>query len=120
MAATVPVRESKGSRAGQKFNTADGTRLPNQGEKAVRAYTKDMKPVTMHFQIADVTKPLCSVGKVADRGNLVCFSEKDGVIYNRTTGHMTPFTREQGVYILRTWVKNPKHERESAPFGRQG
>ena len=118
MATSVPVRESQGSRQGQKFFTADGTRLPNQGDKMIQAYTCDMQPVTMRYQVAEVTKPLCSVGKVTDCGNMVCFDSQGGVIYHRKTGHTTPFTREQGVYVLRTWVRKPSNSSEDFP--RQG
>lgn len=117
-ASAVPVRESRGSRMGQRFFTADGTKLPNQGEKVIKAFTADGRPVSMRYQVADVTKPLCSVGKIADKENLVCFDSSGGVIFNKQSGQMTPFTREQGVYLLRTWVK--RGESSGRDFARQG
>ena len=114
----VPVVESRGSRQGQQFFTADGARLPNQGEKKIVGVTKDNRAVSMVYQVADVTKALCSVGRVADRGNLVCFDDKGGVIYNKSTRNLTPFSREQGVYALHTWVRKPKNP--DAGFARRG
>ena len=120
MAAHIPIKESRGSRAGQRYHTADGTKIPNQGEKVIRGYTNEGKSVTVKYQIADVTKPLCSVGKICDNSNVVIFTDSGGLIMNKATGVATPFTRENGVYMLRTWVRTPKEKVAPKDFPRQG
>ena len=117
-AVSVPLRESKGSKAGQQYFTANGARIANQGEKLISAFTNEMEPVRMLYQVADVTKPLCSVGRVCDPNNLVCFSSEGGFVYDRATGHKTPFQRESGVYMLKTWI--PPSQGASTDFARQG
>ena len=117
-AVAVPLRESKGSKAGQQYFTANGARIANQGEKLINAFTNDMEPVRMLYQVADVTKPLCSVGRVCDHNNLVCFSKEGGFVYHKATGHKTPFQRENGVYVLKTWI--PPSHTSPAGFARQG
>ena len=91
IARCVPIKESKGSLAGQKYFTADGSRLPNQGEKTVLAYTAEGKPVKMVYQIAEVTKPLNSVGRICDKENVVAFGKSGGYILNLWTHEKTPF-----------------------------
>ena len=121
VAESVPLRPSRGSKSGQKFHTADGTKLPNHGEKTILAVTEGGRKVSMKYQVADVTKPLCSVGKVMDNDNLVCFGKEGGVIYNLGTKQMTPFIREHGVYVLKTWNSRKPNEVDSAEdFTRQG
>ena len=98
------VRESEGSRAGQKYVTADGTTLANLGEKCIKATTNEGHCVSLGFQMADVTKPLASVGRICDSGNEVSFGPNSGCIYNVKTGCMTEFRRVNGVYVLEAWA----------------
>ena len=118
-APNVPMQASRGSKSGQKFHTADGTKLPNHGEKNIVAITDEGRSVAMKYQVADITKPLCSVGKVTDSNNLVCFNREGGIIYHLGSKKITPFKREGGVYVLRTWISRDGTSTES-DFGRQG
>ena len=56
------------------------------------------------YHIAAVTKPLTSVSKVCDQGHQVIFQADSGWVLNLRTGQSTWFPREQGVYMLHTWV----------------
>ena len=100
----TPIRESAGSKAGQTYYTADGSRIPNQGEKTVVAFTDQEVPLAMRYQIADVTKPLNSVGEICDKDNYVVFGAQGGYIKDRWSPNKTFFRREYGVYVLRTWI----------------
>ena len=75
----VPTKESKGSMEGQTYYSADGTALPNKGEKSFSAWTDCGQAVGQTFQIADITKPLLSVGKLANNSNLVLFGKRGGL-----------------------------------------
>ena len=105
------IQESEGSRAGQKYVTADGTALVNLGEKCIKATTNEGHCVNLGFQMADVTKPLASVGRICDSGNEVSFGPNGGYIYNTMTGCVTEIKRVNGVYVLEAWV-------DSAGFAR--
>ena len=59
----------------------------------------------MTYQVAEVTKPLNSVSKMCDAGNVVTFTAHGGTIKNLWTGTTTRFGRESGVYVLNTWVR---------------
>ena len=62
--------------------------------------------------MADVTKPLASVGRMCDAGNQVCFGPLGGAIYNLATGAVSEFKRVNGVYVMEAWA-------EPATFGRR-
>ena len=63
----VPIKESDGARAGRKYFSASGEVLQNLGEKMVSVYTNEGMPAEATFQVADVTRPLCSIARVCDR-----------------------------------------------------
>ena len=104
MCAHVPLRESPGSRRGQEYAAANGGKLENLGEREVRGYNNEGHPIQLVYQVTAVTKPLASVAKICDRGNVVVFTQEGGHILNLTTGVQTEFARENGVYSLDTWV----------------
>ena len=104
-------------------NAPDGTRLPNLGEKRLNVVTEDGDEMTQTFQVADVTRPLSSVGEITDKGNIVVFGRSGGYIWNPQSRTTLPFQREQGVYQLQTWIQEPNAQKgggDQAHFGRQG
>ena len=120
------IKESEGSKRGQSYLTADGNRLTNQGQKKIPAETNEGNRYNLNFQIAGVTKPLMSVGKVCDAGNIVIFDDYGGRIRNKSTGKTTWFERKNGVYMLSAWTKAPAVSSDSTKpykqvrFQRQG
>ena len=56
------------------------------------------------FQIADVTRPLLSVSKICELGNLISFGANGGVIMNVESGHKTYFGRSNIIYVMELWV----------------
>ena len=79
--------------------------MKNKGQRCVQAWTDEGSPVVMTYQVAEVTKPLNSVSKICDAGNVVTFTAQGGTIRNLWTGAVTSFGRDAGVYVLNTWVK---------------
>ena len=121
--ASIPIKESKGSLNGQTYFSADGSRIPNKGEKAFSAWTNDGHQIGQTFQMADVTRPLCSVGRMTDQNNMVIFGRKGGYILNLIDKSAIFFPRNQGVYTLQTWVKKTTGANRTSitsPFARQG
>ena len=119
----VPTKESRGSMEGQTYYSADGTALPNKGEKSFQAWTDCGQAVGQTFQMADITRPLLSVGKLADQDNVVIFGKKGGYILNLHDKSSIYFPRTQGVYTLRTWVPvggTSSDDQQVPPFVRHG
>ena len=113
MAPWVPVRPSEGSTRGQCYMSASGAKLPNQGEKKFSMMTPEGNWAEATFQVADVTRPLCSVTKICDKGNRVVFEGNGGYIENLETGVCTTFGRQNNVYVMEMWA-------ETSGFSRQG
>ena len=123
--AGVPISESEGSKRGQVYYAANGAKLANKGEKRLAVVTEDWDSYLMTYQMADVIKPLTSVSKVCDAGggqNTVTFTSTGGYIFHAESNKRTHFARENGVYVLRTWVKRPSGASPETPvsFARQG
>ena len=75
------LQQSPGSSRGQCFIVGDGGRLPNLGQKNLHLEppqgSQDMASV---FQIAKVTRPLMSVGRICDNGLTVTFDDTSAKI----------------------------------------
>ncbi len=67
--------------------------------------TGEGNPAEATFQVADVTRPLCSVTKICDRGNRVIFDNKGGYIENLATGVQTRFCRQNNVYVMEMYLE---------------
>ena len=106
IASWVPVAESAGSKRGQHYLSASGDRLPNLGQKRLQVVTDEGKETTTTYQIADVTRPLCAVSKACDSGNVVVFTKEGGFVQS-PNGERTKFRRDQNVYLLDTWIREP-------------
>jgi hypothetical protein len=65
------------------------------------------------LQVADVTRPLCSVTKICGKGNQVVFVANGGYIENLATGVCTTIGRQNNVYVMEIWA-------ETSGFSRQG
>ncbi len=110
-AGNVRVRRDNGQER-QFYRTADGTRIPNKGEKRIEWKAEDGTSGKLTVQITDVKKALCSVGKVANAGNRVVFEPHGGYIQNIATGRVTPLIKEGVTYKLQMWVKARDQEDE--------
>ena len=104
-----------GAEGGQTYPSASGDRLPNLGEKKLEVTTSDGQAATATHQVADVTRALCAVSRICDKGNTVTFQAEGGFIDN-PDGVRTHFRRENNVYVMDLHVKEPLAQ---SVFGRQ-
>ena len=123
LAPHVSIAESPGSVRGQCYVSASAGRMPNLGQKVLNVQTNEGKNTTVVYQVAEVSRPLTSVGATCDRGNWVVYNSQGGFILNCQTGERTSFERTaSGIYELDLWMKD-EESRESKPnssFPRQG
>ena len=99
------LMESEGSKAGQIYTTADGTEIPNMGEKKMEMWTKEGNPGEVTFQIAKgVVKPLGSVKKMCQAGNQVVFDDSGSYVVNKATGKRTWLEEKNGIYIMKVQI----------------
>ena len=62
------------------------------------------------FQVADVTKPLLSAGKICERGNDVLFRRDAAYVLDSNAKVVVKFEKRNGLYVTTMAVKNPKHQ----------
>ena len=101
--------ESPGSRRGQEILMGDGGTIPNLGQATLNL-TDDCadRDLQSTFQIAAVTRPLMSVGKICDTGNTVTFSDVMAVVRAKDGSEIARFHRNNGgLYVAKLKLRNP-------------
>ena len=104
------IRESAGSKRGQRFTVGDGGKLANQGEFDLNLEAGNAS-LKSPFQVAKATRPLMSVGKICDQGHTISFDAEKAIIRNAVGREVARFERRNGgLYTAKMVLK--------APFGR--
>ena len=112
------VEPSMGSRAKRGFTVGNGARVTNDGQ-AILSLQRDgaLDTVSSTFQIAKVSRPLMSVGRLCDAGLDVIFKKDRADVIGPEGAVVLSFERAAGgLYIAKLKLKRPP----STPFGRQG
>ena len=94
------------------FINASGGGIKNHGEANVRLKTKQGKMIGNTFQVADVCRPLHSVGKVCDGGHEILFMKNRAVVVPEGSlakfldgcQHLVTYEREDGLYVVEVEV----------------
>jgi hypothetical protein len=104
------------SETGKGYSAANGTDIPNLGEKIVKAQASNGMWCTMRFQVCNVTKPLGSVSRICQAGSRVVFGphEEGSYIEHVKTRKRTMLRQSKGLYYLDVWIA------PSSTFPRQG
>ena len=94
----------------------DGGTIPNLGQSQLNLSDED-RDIQSVFQIAAVTRPLMSVGKICDSGMEILFNDQRAVVRDKSDGtELCVFERKPGgLYIGKFRLKAP-----SPGFTRQG
>ena len=100
----------------------DGGTIPNLGQSELNLtdeiVDRDIKSV---FQIAAVTRPLMSVGRLCDVGMQVLFGKDKARVIAPDGAEVCVFERSNGgLYLCKFRLKKPPNPIPSQPFGRQG
>ena len=104
------IRPSPASVAGVHYVVANNGRIPNEGEADFKFQTRDGRPMSWLFQIAEVNKTLAAVSALVDSGHRVTFDqdEKTGVdtsfITHKGTGTSIKMRRERNVWVIDAYV----------------
>jgi hypothetical protein len=117
----VPAQRSE--EANTTYVAANGTAIPNQGKKTLDGVNANGARVRMEWQLANVTKPLASIGKLTSKGHRVIFDDAEeggGYIVHKPTNTKTPIRKKNGTYEFDIWVKIPDTGKDQPGFNRQG
>ena len=113
MASHIPIQPSLQSLRSMQYEVADGTQIPNLGERRCVMWTEDATSARkINVQVADVHKPLLSLSRCADMGFESRFGRRAGALIDEESGEVNLCTGRKNLYMLRCWVR-------AAPFGRQ-
>jgi len=113
------VQPSVASKAGKGFIAAGGNKIANEGEACLNLRSGKQK-MTSTFQIARVTRPLMSVGKICDAGHEVLFTRTHAIVRNLQGREICRFARKGGLYLLNFKLRSPKDPAKPTGFGGQG
>ncbi len=113
------VQPSVASKAGKGFIAAGGNKIANEGEACLNLRSGQQK-MTSTFQIARVTRPLMSVGKICDAGHEVLFTRTHAIVRNLQGREICRFARKGGLYLLNFKLRSPKDPAKPTGFGGQG
>ena len=105
MVMSVEVRDGPASRRGVCYEVADGTTIPNLGEKKFTAVSEEGTTRNITAQVCAVNKALLSVKKMARAGNRIVFDEDGSYVEDKVTGERMWMRDEGGMYMLKMWVK---------------
>ena len=106
MCSHIAIQPSEQSRAGVEYQVASGLDIPNLGERHCDIFADgNARSMLMHFQVADVHKPLLSLSKAADMGFITHLDARGGYIEDSQTGERMNVHRRGNLYILQMWVK---------------
>ena len=103
------LQESPGSRRGQEFLMGNGGTIANlvqmQLNLADNVVGSDVQSI---FQIAAVTRPLMSVGKICDEGHNITFDSVCAVVRSKDGQALCIFHRELsgGLYVAKLKLKS--------------
>ena len=97
----VETRDGEARRKGVQYEVADGTLIPNLGEKKFVAVAEQGEMRKMTAQVCDVNKALLSVSKVVKAGNRVVFEEEGSYVEDRSTGERLYLKEAGGMYMLK-------------------
>ena len=84
------VQSSPMSRAGLSYRSASGEPIKNLGQTTVQFHNGRQQKCGMHFQVAEVDRPLSSVARLVDAGNRVVFGPTGGGHCSRGGGAQGP------------------------------
>ena len=103
------LEESPGSRNKQKFLMGDGGTIPNLGQKSLNLCDEAVdRNLISVFQIAAVTRPLMSVGKICDEGHNITFDAVMAVVREKGGEEICRFHRTSGgLYVAKMKLRSP-------------
>ena len=87
----------------------DGGTIPNFGQKQLNLVGSAEGPKLQSiFQIAAVTRPLMSVGRICDKGHTVMFDQTKAVVNSQSGRKLCEFMRNPGrLYVAKITLKSP-------------
>ena len=104
LSGVIDITEGVASKRGVAYEVADGTKIPNLGERRFLAVSEEGVQRGMTAQVAAINKTLMSVSKVVRKGNRVVFDGEGSYIEDKASGERTWMRENGGMYYIDMWV----------------
>ena len=87
----------------------DGGTIPNLGQSQLNLSDAEVgRDIQSVFQIAAVTRPLMSVGRICDEGHNITFDAVMAVVKSKDGGEICRFHRNpNGLYVAKLRLRSP-------------
>ena len=108
LSGVIDITDGPAMKRGVTYEVADGTEIPNLGERKFLGYMEDGAARAITAQVCAVNQTLMSVSKIASRGNRVVFDDDGSYIEDKATGERTWMTQIGGMYSLKMWVSRKR------------
>ena len=96
------------SKTTASFAAANGEPIENKGEMTLNLTMTTGHPIKSKFQVCEVSRPLCSVGKICDAGCTITFDSRGARIKHSATGKdICAFERRRGLYVASLPLSKP-------------
>ena len=114
----IELVETEASRQGIKYVAANGHKITNVGQRKIQGTTDEGVPLGITWQVADIKKPLASIGRMCDAGNVALFTCQGGFVVPEKAvadtlrklenrGSALRMKRDNGVYSFNMRVAKP-------------
>ena len=93
-----------------KLVNASGGKIQHWGSRRVRVHAVGVpRPLDIGFQVTDVKKPLLSVRRLCEQGNVVQFGQdsRTSFVQNVATGEQIPLERRGNSWVIRSTFVEP-------------
>ena len=104
------IEESPDSKSGQVYSAANGSPIPNLGQRIMAVMTEEGSVRGVTQQVGDVTKNLEAIRAVLKTGHAVIFND-DGqgngagsFMVNKMTGEINAIRDNGSDYVMRRWI----------------
>ena len=92
-----------------EYEVASGQTIPILGERHCEVVAEGSESsLLMHFQVADVHRPLLSLSRAADMGFVSHLDSGGGWLEDTHSGEWIPIQRSGDLYVINLWVRGCK------------
>ena len=106
-AAAYEVTEGAAAKAGTMYEIADGTSIPNLGEKTIAVINCNGTVTSKTQQVAAVSNHLTSVRQEMKGNKMVVFDDEGCYTFNKLSGEVVPIEDNGMNFIMEEWVVPP-------------
>ena len=107
----VELKDGPAKKRGIQYEVANGSRLPNLGEKTFTGESEEGVKRQIKAQVCEVNKPLLSVSRIMRAGSKVVFDMQGSYIEDTQTRERIWMEEQGGMFSVKLWVPEGHNSR---------